>query len=464
MRQTKLALALLASAILAGCGGSTPGPQDLKTKFTAQVTFGDSLADVGTYNVGAVKAAGGGKYTINGDNSAANIEFTGKNWTELVAAQLGLPAPCPAMTGLDGDASKGFSVAVQTFANCTGYAQGGSRVSNPVGSSHKLTGAAIGQLTVPAVTQVANHLAKTGGKFSGTEHVIMMIGGNDALVQAGLLFGGAQTAGAAAGAAEGAKVGNATFATTLIGLLASGATNPATAAQAIGLAFQTEAARPGATQTTMVGAAVGAAAIQPGNAAVASATVYGPMVAKATADATVAGNTAGAAAGAKAGADYIAANAPKAIAEMAKAGEETVALVKSQILAKGANFVTVVNLGDFANVPAGKHIGAAGAPILNAMVDAFNSKLSAGLASESKVLLVDLFSISHDQIINPAPYGLTNTSSAACTVASLLCSKATLISGDVSKYMFADDVHPTPYEYRLVAQYVAEKMILKGWL
>jgi outer membrane lipase/esterase len=80
------------------------------------------------------------------------------------------------------------------------------------------------------------------------------------------------------------------------------------------------------------------------------------------------------------------------------------------------------------------------------------------------VLIVDLFSISHDQVLNPAPYGLTNTSTPACTVASLLCTKNTLISGDVSKYMFADDIHVTPYEYRLVAQYVAEKMILKGWL
>ncbi len=149
---------------------------------------------------------------------------------------------------------------------------------------------------------------------------------------------------------------------------------------------------------------------------------------------------------------------------MAKAGEETVALVKTQILGKGANFVTVVNLGDFAGVPAGKNIGAAGAPILNAMVDAFNKALVAGLASEPKVLIVDLFSISHDEIINPTPYGLTNTSTPACTVASLVCSKNTLIAGDVSHYMFADDIHPTPYEYRLVAQYVAEKMILKGWL
>jgi phospholipase/lecithinase/hemolysin len=30
--------------------------------------------------------------------------------------------------------------------------------------------------------------------------------------------------------------------------------------------------------------------------------------------------------------------------------------------------------------------------------------------------------------------------------------------------MFADDIHPTPYEYSLVARYVAEQMMVKGWL
>jgi phospholipase/lecithinase/hemolysin len=30
--------------------------------------------------------------------------------------------------------------------------------------------------------------------------------------------------------------------------------------------------------------------------------------------------------------------------------------------------------------------------------------------------------------------------------------------------MFADDIHPTPFEYSLVARYVLEQMIVKGWL
>ncbi|UUZ52497.1 hypothetical protein LP419_24075 [Massilia sp. H-1] len=80
MRQTKLALTLLAAAMLSACGGGdndTPATP-AKPVFASQVSFGDSLSDVGTYKVGAVLALGGGKYTVNG--------ATAKNWTELMAA------------------------------------------------------------------------------------------------------------------------------------------------------------------------------------------------------------------------------------------------------------------------------------------------------------------------------------------------------------------------------------------
>jgi outer membrane lipase/esterase len=469
MRQTNLALALLTAAALAACGGSSGGDQTLKTKFSAQVTFGDSLSDVGTYAVGPVAAAGGGKFTINGDSTAANPVMTGKNWTELMAAQFGLPAPCAAQTGLDGDPTKGFSVPVVNHAGCFGYAQGGARVSNPVGPGNKLAGAAIGELTVPVKTQIANHLAISGGKFKGDEIVFVLAGGNDALMQLGQLSAAATAAGQAAGAAEGAKVGATTFATTLPGLLAAGATDRAAAAAAIGAALQAESARAGHTDESVVAAAVGAAAIQPGNSAVGSPAVYGPMVAKAKADALAAGNAAGAAAGAKAGADYATANGPNAVAAMAAAGAELAALVKTQIVAKGANYVAVGNLPDVASTPSGLAQSASTQGLIKLMVTAFNDQLKAGVAGEAKVLYVDLFSVSHDQASNPGPYGLSNTTTAACGTnvfgtTSLGCTSKNVISGDVSHYMFADDIHPTPFEYSLVAKYMAEQMVVKGWL
>ncbi|MEJ7807842.1 MAG: SGNH/GDSL hydrolase family protein, partial [Telluria sp.] len=137
---------------------------------------------------------------------------------------------------------------------------------------------------------------------------------------------------------------------------------------------------------------------------------------------------------------------------------------KTMIVAKGANYVVVNNLPDLGGSPAGKAQDAATQTLINTMVSTFNTQLKTGLAAEAKVVYVDLYSTSHDQIINPGPYGLTNTSTPACTVKSLICTGKTLIAGDVSHFMFADDVLPTPYENTLIAKYVAQQMILKGWL
>ncbi|MCC7679539.1 hypothetical protein JAB9_20150 [Janthinobacterium sp. HH107] len=463
MHQTKFALAVLAAAVLAGCGGASGGDQTLKVKYTAQVSFGDSLSDVGSYAVGTVLAKGGGKFTINGDNTKINPELTGKNWTEHLAAQFGLAAPCAAETGLEGNAAKGLSVPRVKHPGCYGYAMGGSRVTNPVGPNNKLTGSELGALTVPVVTQIANHLAASGGKFSGTEAVFVMAGGNDVLFQLGALQAGATAAGKTAGADAGAKA----FATNLTMALAAGAPNPATAAASIGAAIQTASAAPGATSATIVGAAVQAAVIA-GNTAVGALEVYGPLVTKAQADATVTGN----AAGAKAGADYAAAQGPLLIAAMKQAGTELVALVKDQIIAKGANYVIVNNLPDVAGTPSGLSKDANTKTLINAMVSAFNGELSGGLSGNAKVLLVDVFAVSHDQGVNPGPYGLTNVSETACDLSapgnilgsSLVCNGSNLKAGDVSHYAYADDVHPTPFNNLLLARYVAKDMVVRGWL
>lgn len=450
MPNIKFALSAIALAVLAGCGGNSagPGPQVQKIQYSAQISFGDSLSDVGSYAVGTVKALGGGKFNINGDNTAINPALTGKNWTELMAAQFGLPAPCPAQTGLDGDASKGFSVPVVNHAGCYGYAQGGSRITNPVGPGNKLAGSPLGALTVPVATQIANHLAASGGKFKGDEMIFVMAGGNDVLGQLSALSAAATTAGTNA------------FGASLVGQLAAGATSPATAAQAIGLALATESARTGHTDASVVGAAVGAAAIQPGNQAVASPAVYGPMVAKAQAD------------GAAAGAAYATNHGPELVVAMGTAADELVALVKDKLLANGAKYVTVNNLPDVANTPAGLSKSASIQQLIVAMVNTFNARLNTGLASESRVLIVDVYAVSHDQSVNPGPYGLTNVKDTACDLSvarnplssALGCNAGNLIAGDVSHYSYADDVHPTPFNYLLLARYVSEKMVVKGWL
>jgi outer membrane lipase/esterase len=450
MRKTSFALALLTAAVLTACGGNGPsaGNQTPKTKFSNQITFGDSLSDVGTYAVGGVAALGGGQYTINGNNTSVNAELTGKNYTTLVAAQLGLPAPCAAQTGLQGTASAGFSVPVTDHPTCFNYAQGGSRVTNPIGPGNKALdkpgATSLGQMTVPVVTQIANHLKKSGGSFKADELVIVMAGGNDVLEQLGELSAGATTAGGTA------------LIQSLVAQLAPGTTNPQTGAGAIAAAAQAAALKGGAAPA-IITAAVTAAAQNGNTGAVANAAAIG---AKAGADATAAGNA------------YSAAHGPELVKALATAGAELGALVRTQIVAKGANYVVVNNLPDVSISPSAKAQSADTQKLIMTMVAAFNDQLRAAVAGESKVLYVDLATISRDQATNPAPYGLTNTTTPACDLtpaknplgSSLVCNKNNLIAGDVSHYMFADAVHPTPFEYALIARYVLEQMTVKGWL
>ncbi|WP_229219140.1 hypothetical protein [Duganella sp. BJB1802] len=185
------------------------------------------------------------------------------------------------------------------------------------------------------------------------------------------------------------------------------------------------------------------------------------MTVKAGADAT--------AAGAKAGADYAAAHGPELVAAMTTAGTELANLVKTQIVANGANYVTVNNLPDVATTPKGRSQPSSQA-LINAMVSAFNGALTSGLASESKVLVVDVFAVSHDQATNPGPYGLTNVEEPACDLSTaknplasaLTCNGGNLKTGDVSHWSFADDVHPSPFNNLLLARYVAEKLVVKA--
>ena len=356
MRQfTRYGLAAGMAAVLAwglaGCGGGADGNQQLRSSYTALVSFGDSLSDVGTYKVGGVNAMGGGKYTVNSVSS--------KNWTELLAAQMGLPTPCPAQTGLDGDAAFGFAVPVVNATACLNYAQGGSRVTNPVGPGNKNLGgnnATLGQLTVPIVTQIENHLRKTGGTFSGKELVTVMAGGNDVFINL--------------------------------------------ASVALGM-----------TPTD-------------------------------------------------------------AVTAMGTAGAQLADYIKTRILANGATKVAVLNIPDIKGTPFGQSNSAATQGLIDLMVTTFNAQLKAGLQNTSGVLLIDAYTASKDETANPAQYGLSNVTGTACVLnnpalnplnSSLVCNANNVTAGDVSRYLFADTVHPSPYGYQLIAQQVAKDLVLAKW-
>jgi phospholipase/lecithinase/hemolysin len=362
-------------AVLASCGGgSASGNQAPKIQFSSQVSFGDSLSDVGSYAVGGIvflgQSMGSGRYTINSNLTSGQPAPT--NWTELIAAQLNQTAPCPAETGLEGmtlssDVNFDIPIVMHT-PECTAYGQGGSMVTYPFGPGNKNIGdipngnpvdgsAVLGQLTVPIVTQMENHLAAHGDAYLGDEVVFVWAGGNDALF-------------------------------TILYYL----------------------------QTTNF----------------------------------------------------------DAVQAMRTAGAELVGYIDNLVLAKGAQYVVILNLPDLSITPFGAMIEAQ-APgakaLIHDMVLAFNNQLQTGLTSP-RVLLVNVYAAAADQIANPTAYGLTNVTDTACNLdlsvnllgSSLVCNALNLNSGDVSHYSFADQMHPTPYGNMLIARYVAEQMAVKGWL
>jgi len=193
MHQFKFVSVLLMAMILAGCGG---GGSDVpaKPRFAAQVSFGDSLSDVGSYNVGLVNAIGGGQFTINAASSVKATTPT--NWTEYTSLSLGLDMPCAAETGLDNGSGAapgtpaGTVIPVTDYPLCNGYAQGGSRVTAQPGIGNKLLGGGGFALTVPVVTQIQHFLTAHSGSFNGDEIVTVMAGANDVLFQAASIGGG----------------------------------------------------------------------------------------------------------------------------------------------------------------------------------------------------------------------------------------------------------------------------------
>jgi phospholipase/lecithinase/hemolysin len=156
-----------------------------------------------------------------------------------------------------------------------------------------------------------------------------------------------------------------------------------------------------------------------------------------------------------------------AFGAMAQAGGELAAYVKTMIVANGARRVVVVNLPDVGTSPSAT---TGTKDLITGLVAIFNTQLANGLAATDGVLMVDAFAASQDQAAHPARYGLRNVTTPACDFSqmvipsSLVCSTATVVAPDVSRYLFADTVHPTPYGYRLLASTVTTGMRRAGWL
>ena len=182
-----LAPLAFAALLLAACGGGDPdvpgsglpaGAPSTRGSFTAVVSFGDSLSDIGAY-APATSLAGNGTAPYFGGKFSTN-SATGTVWVENLAASLGVPIT-PAEVGFGTQSVKCPVAAVvpALAGSCTGYGQGGSRVTNPNG-----IGKSGGALTVPVVTQIANHLARFTS-FKASDLILVYAGNNDVFTQFG---------------------------------------------------------------------------------------------------------------------------------------------------------------------------------------------------------------------------------------------------------------------------------------
>lgn len=306
-----------------------------------------------------------------------------------------------------------MAVAVQNFTACRNYAQGSSRVTNPAGP---------------------NSVAIQQGVFAATKAG----GGTDA--QAG------QAAASAAG----------------LGLMALPVANQ--------MANHLAAAGGSYNGRELITIMAGGNDTFMNLNGVSSAAAGG---AGAVGAARFAGWSAGVQASVAAGGAAAAGAAQQAaVAGMAQAATELVALVNTQMLSKGAKYVAVVNLPDVSQTPFALSLDPATRGFVNLLTTTFNSTLSAGLAGKPGVIVVDAYTQGRDQVANPTQYSLSSVNARACSTTSaanplggfsLTCTAASAIAGDTSKYLFADDVHLTPYGNQLLAQFVAKNLATAGW-
>jgi outer membrane lipase/esterase len=180
-----------AALIVAGCGGGSNTDSPLASRV---VVFGDSLSDIGAYTVATQIPLGqapgvapffGGKFTTNTHTgySATSNTNNANIWVEWISARLGV-AITPAEVGFGPAANRRKCPAAANPAlatSCTGYAQGGSRVTSPAGvgnpNGNGINGTSPAPMTVPMVTQVADHL--TAFTSFGRDDIVFVFGGNN---------------------------------------------------------------------------------------------------------------------------------------------------------------------------------------------------------------------------------------------------------------------------------------------
>lgn len=178
--------------------------------------------------------------------------------------------------------------------------------------------------------------------------------------------------------------------------------------------------------------------------------------------------------------DAVASNDTTALTNLGSAYMQQLAVmlanaIKSNLIAKGAARIVVLNIPDLSKTPALNALTAPVPATMGAWADAFNTKLVSELSAEtSKVLVVDFKSILNGYVAAPslAKVGLVSLSNArdrACgNKAISSCTDTFLDAGppspaDWRTYLFADDLHATPFGNELMAQSVRSAIASRGW-
>ncbi len=202
-RALSLFVAATGVLLLVSCGG---GGSNGKVQIDSVASFGDSLSDLGTYQVGAIAAAGGGRFTTN----------PAKIWIEYVAEGYGQT--------ITRNRTSGFGTPV-AISGGTAYGQGGSRVTSQpgIGNTGQVSGVDTGASTLPITDQITAHLAAVGGVIPPTQLILVLGGDNDIFYQAGVVSAAGGTPASVAAAQTAAGTAGAQLAAQVKRLVAAGA-------------------------------------------------------------------------------------------------------------------------------------------------------------------------------------------------------------------------------------------------
>lgn len=157
-------------------------------------------------------------------------------------------------------------------------------------------------------------------------------------------------------------------------------------------------------------------------------------------------------------------------ANLQKAAQDELGLI-AQLAQAGAKRVIVFNLPNIGETPSSLAQGPAAAAQGTGLSIIYNSTLNAGLAKTGvDIIPIDTFSLIDEVAKDPASYGFSNVTAAACglTSTSLLCGPQgsglpyTYAPGTDQSYLFADGVHPTTAAHALLGQYVVSVIQAPG--